>query len=359
VASRAREGASAAAEELRRAKRELDDLASRESDMHASGDPRAVHDAKDAAQAEFRRARARASSPADIEAAATAWLREIDRINRASRGGSAAAADARRRSSELTVRIESLTLAADAARISAESSELACQTAREALAACEEAAATAPQSVTRPVAPPPLPSAGGADRGLTPDAHDLPGNPPVMLRLLQGDRGAMSGVVRALAGDDPEARRTWQLLLTDLVDAILARAIEECILDFPAEHEFWGEFERSQCRDIARALASLGYRFDGLGSFANGRHPTQRDLSLAVGYAGLESMRIRRWPTEAGLADLYRDVAVAGDEILAARAGDMMLGEMVALLERRAERLAELWNAWGRVRPLLVAPAAR
>ncbi len=248
-------------------------------------------------------------------------------------------------------------LAADAARISAESTALACQTAREALAACEEAAAApGAHGVAPSVAPPPLPSAGAADR-TGPDALEVEGHPPVVLRLLQGDRGAMSGVVAALAGDDAEARGTWQLSLTDLVDAILARAIEDCILDFPEEHEFWGEFSRSQCRDIARALASLGYRFDGLGGFANGRPPTQRDLSLAVGYAGLESMRIRRWPTESGLSDLYRDVAVAADEFLAGQAGNLTLGEMVTLLERRAERLAELWNAWGRVRPLLVAPA--
>jgi hypothetical protein len=30
---------------------------------------------------------------------------------------------------------------------------------------------------------------------------------------------------------------------------------------------------------------------------------------------------------------------------------------MVELLGRRAEDLSELWNAWGRVRPLLLGPA--
>jgi len=35
-------------------------------------------------------------------------------------------------------------------------------------------------------------------------------------------------------------------------------------------------------------------------------------------------------------------------------AGDLTLGEMVDLLGRRAEGLSDLWNAWGRVRPLLL-----
>jgi hypothetical protein len=30
---------------------------------------------------------------------------------------------------------------------------------------------------------------------------------------------------------------------------------------------------------------------------------------------------------------------------------------MVTLLGRRADGLTDLWNAWGRVRPLLLAPA--
>ena len=66
-------------------------------------------------------------------------------------------------------------------------------------------------------------------------------------------------------------------------------------------------------------------------------------------------MRIRRWPTEAELAELYREVTVAADEYLATAAADLSLGEMVSLLGRRAEGLAELWNNWGLVRPLLLA----
>ena len=57
------------------------------------------------------------------------------------------------------------------------------------------------------------------------------------------------------------------------------------------------------------------------------------------------------------MAELYRDVIVAADEHLAATAGDLSLSELVALLGRRADGLADLWNEWGRVRPLLLEGA--
>jgi hypothetical protein len=66
-------------------------------------------------------------------------------------------------------------------------------------------------------------------------------------------------------------------------------------------------------------------------------------------------MRIRQWPTETEMSELFADVAVAGDEHLAAAAGDLSLGELVSMLGRRADPLTEVWNAWGRLRPLLLA----
>ena len=83
--------------------------------------------------------------------------------------------------------------------------------------------------------------------------------------------------------------------MTGLVGAIVAQAIEASIIDVPDEPAFWEPFTRSQRRDIVAALASLGYHFDGLGGFSDGRVPSQRDLSLAVGYAGLDPMRQRPW----------------------------------------------------------------
>lgn len=211
---------------------------------------------------------------------------------------------------------------------------------------------------------PVMPSGGasGGERIFTDDDAELraafgatgPGAPAI-LRLLRGDRAVLGRLVAQLGGDDPGERRRWQLALAGLVDAIVGRAIEASALDFPIDHPFWRNFMPEQSREIVAALSSLGYRFDGLGGWADDRLPSQRDLSLAVGYAGLDPMRIRRWPTEAEMRALLRDVTVAADAYLAEAAGDLRLGELSSLLGRRADGLADLWNEWGRVRPLLLA----
>jgi hypothetical protein len=163
----------------------------------------------------------------------------------------------------------------------------------------------------------------------------------------------MQHAVTRLAADGSDAAH-WQGLIGGLADALIARSIEASALDFPPDHFFWGMFNQAQNRDIAAGLASLGCRFDGFGGWAEERQPTQRDLSLAVGYAGLDPMRIRRWPTEPELHVLLADVRVAADEYVAESAGGLTLGELVSLLGRRADGLAELWNEWGTVRPVLL-----
>ena len=134
------------------------------------------------------------------------------------------------------------------------------------------------------------------------------GEDAAIIRMLRGDREVMTRVVATLAGDDEAERRRWQGMLGGLLEALIARSIEAAAFDFPLENSFWSPFTRSQARDVAGALASLGYRHDGFGGWADDRVPSQRDLSLAVGYAGLDPMRIRRWPSEAEMPDLLRDV---------------------------------------------------
>jgi hypothetical protein len=349
LAGRARVQAVATHEAIREAQRAYDQHQSRADRAAETADPRAVRTAKEAAQQAFRTARASATTPDAVEAAARAWLSEINRINRLSRDSAATVAREREAAAALVATIERLTLEADAARISADTADRACQAARKAASDCVEHGAVSP--VPRP------PRGGdaeqpdeGAGSGALIDARD-----PAILRMLRGDRAALGAVVSELAGTHHEDVRHRRQLLTTLVDEVLARAIEAAWLVFPQAHPFWGAFTRDQNRDIARALASLGYRFDGLGGWVDDRLPGQRDLSLAVGYAGLDPMRVRHWPSEAEMAELFRDVTVAGDEYLVRAAPDLTLGELVTLLGPRADDLAELWNDWARARPLLLS----
>ena len=355
LADRARGAAMAAEDAHRSAQRAYDDHDALADEAAATADPRAVRRAKDEAQARFRARRGAALTTEEVEAAARDWLVEINRVNAEARDAAAILARERELVRTLTLDLERLAMEADAARIASETAAAACLAAREALAACEEAAAGAVPSHPPSEPPPDRPLAGHDGDDAVPLAMALGrGGEPRIFRLVRGDRAAMAEIVTALGGDDPSERKRWQLLVSDLVDAILAESIGASSLAFPEDHPFWGPFTLAQDRDIVSALSSLGYRFDGLGGWVDGRYPSQRDLSLALGYAGLDPMRIRHWPNEAEMAELYREVIVAADEHLAATAGDLSLGELVTMLGRRADGLAEIWNHWGRLRPLLL-----
>jgi hypothetical protein len=356
LATRARAHAEDAASALRLAQRAYDAHETAADEAAARGDPRAVRAAKEEAQRHFRAASQAAANADAVEGAARDWLREINRINAEARDAAAAAARERAAAAAVGATLERLGLEADAARIGADTAEAACVAARAALAECDEREAIDPGAFLLP----PLPSLPAADR---PDAEEVlgiaieAGATPRIFRLLHGDRAAMTTLVGALAATDPSQAPHWQELITRLVDAILADAIESSALEFPTDHPFWGPFSLSQAREIVHALGSLGYRFDGRGGWLDDRIPSQRDLSLALGYAGLDPMRVRHWPDEAASRDLFSEVRVAADEYLAVNAGDLTLGEMVTMLGRRADGLAELWNQWGTIRPLLLQDA--
>ncbi|HVL53971.1 MAG TPA: hypothetical protein VM344_06885 [Vitreimonas sp.] len=358
VADRAQGQARIAADALRDAQRAYDEHHRRADEAATAADPRAVRVAKEVAQHAFHDARSQASTPEALEAAARDWLAEINRINLQARESAAATVRERDAAHALVMTIERRTVEADGARIAAESAVAACMEARQAVADCQESAAAGETGAGWPAAPSTDP---GSRSGPWEDESELRAalgadgrGEPAILRLLRGDRATLGTLVARLGGDDPAERRHWQLTLSAMVDGIVARAIEAGTLTFPVDHPFWGGFALQQNREIVRALASLGYRFNGLGGWADERIPGQRDLSLAVGYAGLDPMRVRPWPSEAEMVALFADVAVAADEYLAEAAGGLTLGELVGVLGRRADGLADLWNAWGRVRPLLL-----
>jgi hypothetical protein len=362
LATRARAQADFALDALRQAQRTYDAHESAAAEAKALADPRAIHTAKEMAQGGFRVAVRNADGPEALEAAARDWLTEINRINTEAMNAGTRAAKEQAAAAEIGARLERFALEADAARIAADNADAACLAARGAVADCEErptsqvaAAVVPPEPV--PPRPSPFDHVPGLEEDETLGIALSSGGTPRIFRLLRGDRTAMNAIVTAMAGDDGEGRRRWQLQLTGLIEAVIADAIEAAYLEYPVEHAFWGQFTRSQNRDITQALSSLGFRFDGLGGWVDGRFPSQRDLSLALGYAGLDPMRIRQWPNEDATAGLFREVTVSADEYLAGVAGDLTLAEMVTMLGRRADPLADIWNAWGRIRPLLLEEA--
>lgn len=374
LAIRARAGVGVADETLRSAQRAYDLHLAKAEAAAGETDPATVRSRKEIAQAAFREARNRAGSPEAVEAAARDWLGEINRINTVVRNAASIVARERDAAAAIAPSLDRLALEADAARIKAEAAESSCIVARQAVADCvevqeaeERAARAARQPDPTPAADPepPIPATPGP-RPSGPAPSEIEADPlaaalgagqaPVIFLLLRGDQAAMTRTVARLS-DDPAERRAWQAALSELVDAIVAVSISQSALDFPTDHVYWGPFTREQDRDIVAALSSLGFRYDGLGGWTDDRVPSQRDLSMAMGYAGLDPMRIRQWPTEGELRSLFADVTVAADEHLAGAASDLTLGELVAMLGRRADGLAMLWNDWGRIRPLLLEDA--
>jgi hypothetical protein len=332
----------------------------------AAADPRRVRDAKDLAYAAFRAGRASAHDHRGLEEAATTWLAEIDRVNREVAAARRVITGGQRESGRLHVELEKRTAAMDAARIAADRADRACLEARSRLAACIEVAAggAAPGLGeilgTRPALPggevevdePDGPDEVGRTMLRQPDAH------PAIVALLAGDTAVRDGMAAELAGDDEADRARWADRLSRFAEAIVDVAIEDSRFVFPREHPFWGGFSQAECREIAVGFSALGYRPRPGGGWVDDRAPTRRDISLAVGYAGHDPMRLRNGPTDDDIAHLFDGTETNVIGHLVGVAGGLTLGEMVALLGRRAEGFTDLWAAWGRVRPLLLREVA-
>jgi hypothetical protein len=376
------------------------------SEAMAAADPASDWAAKESAHKAFKASVRAARDRAGVEAAALAWLTEINRINGRLRDAQVRLRREHESTDAMLADRDRLMAAADAARTMAEAAREACLAARRALTAEEAEPAkddvqagapgltTASAGQTVPLAPeaaavaevPFIAAAEMAAAGSEAatelagfeaegTAETAPGMPPgrtgpqgdglfldlrvippqLVVRLLNREIWTLNWLVDQLAGADVNARSSWKLRLSNFVDATIAAAIDDACFDFPGSHPFWGMFTTDQAREIARGLAALGYRYDGFGEFLDGRVPDQRDLALAIGSAGLYPVRIRYWPRAGEYAELYRNLHVASAVFLATRAPSLTLGELVIALGRRAEQLADLWNEWSRARSLLLA----
>jgi len=338
-------------------------------------DGRRVLEEKEAAQRRFRAARTSSHSASDVEEAATRWLAAINDLNVQVQEARRTASVERRRATRLVAEIEAGGYRVDAARIALEAAEEKAHQAREALAACEElqgarrAAAAMASGAPHAAGEKPgttMAHEEGAPIGALPRVpaadSDIPDRNMAeprsyLVEILHGDEGALDEIVAALAADSAGDARRWLHELSALRDALVAAAIDAALVDPPRDHPFWSTFSPEEAREIAVALASLGYRYDGRGGFADGRLPSARDLALAIGYARMDPRRIRRWPGLAEIPLLLDGAHVAVEEFVLAGAPDLTLGQMVELLGRRAPGLTTLWDQWGRVRPLLAAAA--
>jgi hypothetical protein len=81
--------------------------------------------------------------------------------------------------------------------------------------------------------------------------------------------------------------------------------------------------------------------------------PAYRDLTNAMAEVGFEPRRVRAWPNQAEIANLFHGARPAPEELLAAAGPSYTAEAMRDLLGARAVNLSDLWLAWEAVRPVL------
>jgi len=353
-AERLARAATAHQQRLREAKRRLNELVGRRDADARVRDRRQLSAAKEDARRAYHEALARATGPGAVQDAAAVWLREVDRLNRQLELADRRADEVARQVGELQRALPGIELAADAARISAEAAQVACLEARRTLAACEEEAQR--RIAAQPVADAHRPAGAAVAAAPVPSAAVAAAPAPISM-LLRGDRQALLGLTLRLAEETGVEAGRLQLLLLELRDAIAGRALEEHALAFPAEHPFWGQFSPDAGRQVAASLAKMGYSFDGRGGWHDGRAPGNRELALALSYCGHDPRSLRRPAGQAAIDGLWQGTSVLVEQYLAGRAPDLALGRLIDMLGPRGERLGELWDMWGRLRPLLLPGA--
>jgi hypothetical protein len=354
---------------LRDARREHAEVARLRDSYGEVRDRRRMTDQKTEAQGEYHAALMKAADLADVHAAAANWLRRIDQLNRRAKLADERADGVAQRVAELERALPRLELAADAARIAAEAAQVGCLDARRALAACEEESQRKGAYIAQPPAGTPwsTSSAGPAatsDTGsmVPPGSVFIPAPPPpesgsvtnATRALMRGDRETLLTLSLRLAEETGFEAGRLQLLLLELREQISSRALEELAVSFPEGHPFWSQFSPEGARAVAASLASMGFRFDGHESWAETHSPQVRDLALALSYCGHDPRSLRRPAGQAALDGLWRGAVVRSEEYLLARAPSLTLNEIVNVLGPRSGRLAELWDIWGRLRPLLM-----
>ena len=312
LATRSQAQADEAADALRRAQRAYDTPHQGRRGSRRCRAPADHPDLKEHAQREFRAASRAATGPDAVEDAARTWLQEINRINRDAAGAQLAAdrerelADGDRRDARATG--PGGRRGADR-RGDGAGGVRRCPDRRCGLRRTGRDRRAGRRLAGRAQAPEPVAiddNAGARRSGRRSTAEPRHGSSGCCAAIRRRD-GRPRGEPRrrrcrgaaTLAGRHPA-----------LVDAILADAIEQAascasrMSTCSGARTPWSRTATSPGRSPRSAIARTG---SGAGSTTGSR--SQRELSLSLGYAGLDPMRMRQWPNEVQTAQLFRDVA--------------------------------------------------
>jgi hypothetical protein len=147
----------------------------------------------------------------------------------------------------------------------------------------------------------------------------------------------------------------YLLLLHALVESLSQIALERHFLAFDGDHPFWSQFDPSEQLAIVSSLADLGFHLDPMEGWLDGRRPTASELVMSLAYAGRDPRALRRMPAPEEIEDLPRSVHVVTLQLLARSAPDLTLDELLDLMGQRGESFGQLWDDWGRIRPVLLS----
>jgi len=316
-----------------------------------AADPRLRAAEKAAARDAQVLALAQAETDAQRGEAIRTWARAIDRINRAARLTARAVSRAKAEVARTEDALHRAEQAEQTARIAAEAADAACLDARARLAACEESLMQAGHSGP-PTSDEPHRATGG-HAVMIGQADD--GQPLVIEAMVSGDREAVEGAALSLAEEGSFTLAEAQLQLQELTEAIVSAAAEQGYLLFDSRNPFWTQLSMEEAHDVVAALARLGFHYEPAEGWQGGQSPQPTDLSMALAYAGLDARNMRGLPSAEDLRQLPLSIGVDARAFLASVAPDLAVDRLVPVLDRRAERLAALWNAWGHVRPVLLS----
>jgi hypothetical protein len=363
AARQAQQAYTEAGQQVRLLRRDLVAAQEQLAETEAAADPRARLAAKSACRHAYQEALAVAASDEQRSAALADWAHELDRINRAGRLATRAAARMRGEVAELERSVILAERSEQASRVRAEAADAACLGARVRLAACEErqfgqvaapgAGAAGPGQAAHPSS---SPATGPSNTPMGRISPGPPAEPLVIEAMVTGDRPALELAAGTIAELGHLHQAAIQLQLQELVDAIGSAAADAGYLLFDGRHPFWSGLTPSEAGDVMRALTRLGFRLAPAEGWHAGRVPIPADLTVALAYAGLDPRNRRGLPDDAALRALPASIRVDGRAFLAERAPDLAMDQLVPLLETRAAVLGPLWDAWGVVRPVLLSP---